>query len=302
MTQKYRYTHNPHIMHSTEYISLFIDDGLSFCLSLCLSSSLSLSFCLFLSLSPLNTQTHNTHDHTTRPLYPFPLNIPSPINPTSKERVQVTGYKSITAKSQQKARLVVVPSICSDSIICAEVRSTYYLYKSSSSTSNHPVPGTYLLPVRMPVLRSSAETVQGQNGPPLAGRCPFRPPSTHYPTGSGSTATTSPTSAVTTAVGAASGSGRSSSSNFLDNVVAHGGKSKARTVGEARGKRLLLADLRLDGYPTGGGAWTYKVSVNQEHHLPPKRVPKWTVWLELPVGKNITLEVQQEEQRQGGVQ
>lgn len=116
---------------------------------------------------------------------------------------------------------------------------------------------------------------EGQNGASLS-RCPFLP-ATHHPTSNTSTA------AAAAAVVGTADSGRS---DALAGVVTSGGKGEARTVGEAQGKRLLLAELRLDGYPRG---WTYKVSINQET-LPPKKVPKWTVWLELPVGSSITLE------------
>lgn len=65
-----------------------------------------------------------------------------------------------------------------------------------------------------------------------------------------------------------------------------GEEGEGRTVGEARGKTLLLGELSLNRFPKN---LVYKISVNGEH-LPPKAVPKWTVWLELPVGDSVSLE------------
>lgn len=73
-------------------------------------------------------------------------------------------------------------------------------------------------------------------------------------------------------------------------MVASGGKGKegeARTVSEAQGKTLLLGELSLKRFPKD---MVYKISVNGEN-LPPKAVPQWTVWLEVPVGHSISLEV-----------
>lgn len=79
----------------------------------------------------------------------------------------------------------------------------------------------------------------------------------------------------------------SDSISLLDDVMGSGGKGAVRTLGENQGKKLLVGEVRLDGYPRG---WTFKVCVDGER-LPPKRAPKWTMWLELPLGRNITLEV-----------
>lgn len=69
--------------------------------------------------------------------------------------------------------------------------------------------------------------------------------------------------------------------------LAGGGEGSDHAAGEAKGKKLLVGEIRLDGCPAG---WTYEISVNH-HQLPPKKVPKWTTRLEVPVGDSITLEV-----------
>ncbi len=61
----------------------------------------------------------------------------------------------------------------------------------------------------------------------------------------------------------------------------------ALSPSELRGKTLVLGGLSLNRYPVG---WTYKIRVNQRHDLRPKKVPRWTVWLELPVGDSVSLE------------
>lgn len=89
-----------------------------------------------------------------------------------------------------------------------------------------------------------------------------------------------------TATSATSGS---SPGDLLASIVTSGGRGEegeARTVSEAQGKTLLLGELSLNRFPKN---FVYKISVNGEH-LPPKPVPKWTVWLELPVGDKISLE------------
>lgn len=77
--------------------------------------------------------------------------------------------------------------------------------------------------------------------------------------------------------------------DLLAGIVTSGGRGEegeARTASEAGGKTLLLGELSLVSV---NKSFVYKISVNGEH-LPPKPVPKWTVWLELPVGDNVSLE------------
>eukprot|EP00752_Nemacystus_decipiens_P005386 g4883.t1 len=123
---------------------------------------------------------------------------------------------------------------------------------------------------------------RGENVP--SGRCPFRPASSS--TAATHEGSTTPSLTPTSANAA----GESSPGYLLASIVTTGGKGEqgeARTVGEARGKTLLLGELSLHRFPKN---LVYKMSVNGEH-LPPKPVPKWTVWLELPVGDSIALEV-----------
>lgn len=85
----------------------------------------------------------------------------------------------------------------------------------------------------------------------------------------------------------------SSASDRLASVLSSGGKNVPRATGEATGKKLLVGEVRLDRCISGGGSgsgWVYKVLVNGER-LPPKAVPKWAVWIEVPAGDTITLEV-----------
>ena len=86
------------------------------------------------------------------------------------------------------------------------------------------------------------------------------------------------------------------SSDLLATVLSSGGRGAPRAIGEATGKKLLVGEVRLDRHTSPGdsGGWLYKVSVNGQR-LPPKAVPKWTVWLEVPAGDTITLEASTED-------
>ncbi|CAM9801707.1 unnamed protein product [Scytosiphon promiscuus] len=73
--------------------------------------------------------------------------------------------------------------------------------------------------------------------------------------------------------------------------VASGGEVAdrgARTTGISTGKSLWVRGLSLHGCPTSG--WAYKVSVNDQD-LPPKKVPRWAVGVEVPVGDRIAIEI-----------
>ena len=125
-------------------------------------------------------------------------------------------------------------------------------------------------------LSSTISIAQSHNAS-SGGRCPFRPVSR------ASDAAYNRSKADVAA--------DSSSSDLLAGKVTPEGKgeqSKPRTLSEVRGKTLLMGELSLNRYPEG---WTYKIRINQDHDLPPKRVPRWTVWLELPVGDSVSLEV-----------
>lgn len=128
---------------------------------------------------------------------------------------------------------------------------------------------------------------QNDQAPTPRPRCPFRlPSSTTAATDEGLIAPpvlNATTGNTTVAAGSSPG-------DLLASIVTTGGKGEegeARTVAEAHGKTLLLGELSLNHFPKN--YLVYKISVNGEH-LPPKRVPKWTVWLELPVGDSVSLE------------
>lgn len=124
---------------------------------------------------------------------------------------------------------------------------------------------------------SSTISIAQSHDASSGGRCPFRPVSR------ASDAAYNRSKADVAA--------DSSSSDLLAGKVTPEGKgeqSKPRTLSEVRGKTLLMGELSLNRYPEG---WTYKIRINQDHDLPPKRVPRWTVWLELPVGDSVSLEV-----------
>lgn len=60
-----------------------------------------------------------------------------------------------------------------------------------------------------------------------------------------------------------------------------------REPGESDGKRLLVGEVKLDRFLPD---WTYKIALNGER-LSQKKFPTWTVWLEVPLGGSIDLEV-----------
>lgn len=93
---------------------------------------------------------------------------------------------------------------------------------------------------------------------------------------------------------AARGSGASPScpATSLEEKREDAGGARGPSPAELRGKTLVLGELSLNRYPVG---WTYKIRVNQRHDLRPKKVPRWTVWLELPVGDSVSLEAREKE-------